>query len=65
MVVSEQDADQMFVYTDAAYEILDKTGSIGAVLVDTEGNCVESFGFGFKLDAAGTGSTIASACILG
>lgn len=39
--VIEAELKQSFIYTDAAYEQDGKTGGIGAVFVNEEGQCVE------------------------
>ena len=44
-LVTDEDTSQWFVYTDAAFNLDDVSGGIGAVLVDEAGQCVEWFGF--------------------
>ena len=43
--ISDQELLQWFVYTDAAYNMEELTGGVGAVLVDQACSCIQWFGF--------------------
>ena len=44
--ISDKEADQWFIHTDAAYEQSSKDGGLGAVVLDCEGTCKAWFGIG-------------------